>query len=72
MATGKQLLCVVGGGEAAAAGTRRAGHCLVTPGGGGGLSWAPARAQPPTHPTLPPPWGGSMPCTHSHIQAEQN
>ena len=38
----------------------QSGYCLVTPpGGGGGLSWASARAQPPTHPpTQPYPRGG--------------
>ena len=55
----------------------RPGHCLVTPRGGGG-KLGPGQGSathPPIHPppTLPPPpGGGSMPCTHSHIQAEQN
>ena len=52
------------------------GYCLVTPGGGGSLGLGQVSAthpsiHPPTHPTLPPPppGGGSMPSTHSHIQA---
>ena len=45
---------------------------LLSDPGGGGLSWASARAQPPTHPsihppthpTLPPPGGGGVYAIH--------
>ena len=57
-------------------GGSKAGYCLVTPGGGGvklGLSQGSATHPPiPSNPTPPLGGGGSVPSTHSHIQAEQN
>ena len=43
----------------------------MTPGGGGSLDLGQVSATHPPNPT-PPPGGGSMPSTRSHIQALEN
>ena len=59
------------------------GRLLLSDPGGGGGGWfgpRPGLSHPPTHPSTHPPTqpypplggGGSMPSTHSHIQALEN